>query len=83
MLLLVRNMEYVPPPPIDASKVPMARFMLPNVPVLALLKPHKNAPSPVKTFPSGPAPKTKPCYGMARPIMATIDGTPLMFRGVG
>ena len=76
-------MEYVPPPPIDASKVPMARFILPNVPVLALMKPHEKAAPPVKVHPSGPAPKTKPCYGMARPIMATIDGTPLMYRGVG
>lgn len=74
-------MEYLPPPPIDPSKVPMRAVHLPNVPVMKNPAVPRLHAMPVHVEKSGPAPKTKPCYGMAKPYMAGIHGVPLAYVG--
>lgn len=75
-------MDYVPPPPIDASKVPMAKFVLPNVPVIkAAIMPKHHAKS-VKVEPTHmKAPKTKPTYGMALPVLKGVHGVNAEYMG--
>lgn len=75
-------MEYVPPPPIDASKVPMAKVHLPNVPVIKAAVLPKHKPVPVKVHPTHDrAPKTKPTYGMTPPVMKGVHGVDLAHMG--
>ena len=74
-------MEYVPPKPVEPSKVPMRAVHLPNVPVTKNAVVPKHAAKPVKVMKDGPAPKTRPCYGMAQPYKAGIHGVSLMYVG--
>ena len=68
-------MEYIPPQPVAASKIPYKPFHLPNVPVVPLAKIPMRAVPPVKTHKTmEPAPKTKPSYGMTQPYKACIHG---------
>ena len=72
-------MEYVPPKPVEPSKVPMRPVHLPNVPVIKAAPVPKLHAKPVKVEKAGPAPKTRPCYGMAQPYKAGIHGVPLEY----
>jgi hypothetical protein len=74
-------MEYVPPPPVDASKVPYVKVRLPNVPVLKAPEVPKLHAKKVMVHPAGKAPKTKPCYGMTQPFKAGIHGVNPIFVG--
>lgn len=66
---------------VDPSKVPPAPRREVTVPVIP--NPIKLAPMP-KHAPAHAgvsAPKTKPCYGMTRPILSAPSHIPLEFMG--
>jgi len=67
-------MEYVPPPPVQASKIPYKPVHLPNVPVIKAPEVPKLHAKKVHVHPDGKAPKTKPSYGMTQPYKACVHG---------
>jgi len=68
-------------PIVDPKEVPRAHRKEVKVPVLP--NPIRAAPAPksVPTHAGVKAPKTKPCYGMTRPILSGPSHIPLVLIG--
>lgn len=68
-------------PSVTGSTAPPARHHNLPVPVQKLAPIPSRPVPPVKVHKSGPAPKTKPCYGMEIPIRAGVYAAPAQYLG--